>query len=240
MTVERVLLDRLAARAWPPLEQTDLDGWLLRAAHGVTKRANSALPLDADPAALDDVLPQIAGYYTTRGLPVLAQVSDPAIDTALDERGWGREFATAVLTGGVPAEGDGVDVAGAPDAAWLDCWWAVDGRGGPAELEVARRMMARVEAPVGYASARSDGEVVAVARGVVEDGWLGVFGMAVLPPARRRGIATAVLRGLGDWATQHGAKSTYLQVAEGNAPALRLYQGLGFMEAYRYAYRSPP
>ncbi|WKK72926.1 hypothetical protein Q0F99_08665 [Rathayibacter oskolensis] len=37
------LLDHLAAAAWPPLERRDLGGWQLRAASGVTKRANSVL-----------------------------------------------------------------------------------------------------------------------------------------------------------------------------------------------------
>lgn len=235
---ERVLLDRLAARAWPPLEQTELDGWLLRAAHGVTKRANSALPVDADASAIDEVLPEIHDYYVARGLPVLAQVSDPAIDAALDARGWSREFETTILTGAVSTGGTGVEVTDVPSGAWLTCWWSVDGRGGDAELDVARRIMASSAGLVGHASVRVAGEVVAVARGVVEDGWLGVFSMAVRPHARRQGHASAVLRGLGDWATQHGAGSTYLQVAAGNVPALRLYERSGLAPAYSYAYRS--
>jgi ribosomal protein S18 acetylase RimI-like enzyme len=234
----RVRLDQLATQAWPGLEQVQVDGWLLRAAQGVTKRANSALPLAADAVRLDDVLPRLRAFYAARGLPVLLQVSDPAIHAALDERGWTSEAETAILTGPVPRDGAYAQVADAPTEPWLDCWWTVDGRGGPQELAVARRIMARVHAPVGYASVRAAGEVVAVARGVVHDGWLGVFGMAVLPSARRQGHATALLRGLGDWAAQHAAGSTYLQVQVGNEPALRLYDGFGLTPAYRYSYRT--
>lgn len=236
---DRGLLDRLAMQAWAPLEEQALAGWVLRAADGVTKRANSALPVGVDVSALDELLPRISAYYTARGLPVLAQVSDPAVHAALDERGWSSESETAILTGPVATGGAGIQVDDAPTQEWLDCWWAVDGRGGADELDVARRIMERTGAPVGYASARADGAVVAVARGVAQERWLGVFSMAVLPTARRRGLATAVLRGLGDWAAALGAESTYLQVHVGNAPALRLYAGLGMREAYRYTYRSP-
>ena len=30
-----------------------------------------------------------------------------------------------------------------PDEAWLDAWWSVDGRGGSAELDAARRILER-------------------------------------------------------------------------------------------------
>lgn len=236
---DRILLDRLATQAWPGLEQVELDGWLLRASYGVTKRANSALPVDADVHRIDGVLPRLHDFYVERELPVLVQVSDPAFAAALDARGWATQDETVILTGPVARGGVGVTVADVPTDAWLDCWWAVDGRGGARELQVARDILARVQAPVGYASAHLDGRPVAVARGVVQQGWLGVFGMAVLPIARRRGLATAVLRGLANWASGHGARSTFLQVMASNAPALSLYDGLGFGEAYRYAYRSP-
>ncbi|WP_433993827.1 GNAT family N-acetyltransferase, cg3035/Rv0428c family, partial [Mycolicibacterium porcinum] len=38
-------LEHAAALAWPGVEQQWLGGWLLRAGHGVTSRANSAIPL---------------------------------------------------------------------------------------------------------------------------------------------------------------------------------------------------
>jgi len=44
-TSEIRALEHAAALAWPGVEQHWLDGWLLRAGHGVTYGANSAVPL---------------------------------------------------------------------------------------------------------------------------------------------------------------------------------------------------
>jgi ribosomal protein S18 acetylase RimI-like enzyme len=57
---------------------------------------------------------------------------------------------------------------------------------------------------------------------------------------RRRGLATAVMAGLGTWARDRGASSCVLQVAGSNVPALSLYERLGFTEHHRYHYRLGP
>jgi GNAT superfamily N-acetyltransferase len=41
------------------------------------------------------------------------------------------------------------------------------------------------------------------------------------------------------WAQENGARHAYLGVVELNSPARRLYDKLGFREAYRYWYRVP-
>lgn len=231
----RLLLERFAAEAWPALEEVVVDGWRLRASSGVTRRANSALPL-SEALPVDEVV----AFYRGRGLPPVVQVSDPATDRALAERGWTSDVQVEVLAGPTPTGPSTADVLDAPDSPWLDVWWQVDGRGGPAELDVARRMLARIAAPVGYARVVEDGRTVAVGRGVAQEGWLGVFSMGVLPGHRRRGLGRQVLHALGTWGDGHGAKSAYLQVFQGNAPARALYDAAGFSPAHRYHYRSLP
>jgi ribosomal protein S18 acetylase RimI-like enzyme len=79
-----------------------------------------------------------------------------------------------------------------------------------------------------------------VARGVVVDEWLCVTAVTVGEEHRRRGLATAVMAALGDWAREHGALACVLQVVSSNAPALGLYDRLGFTEHHRYHYRLGP
>jgi len=57
---------------------------------------------------------------------------------------------------------------------------------------------------------------------------------------RGRGLASALCRQLLRLAMADGARVAYLQVEASNAPARRVYERLGFADAYAYHYRSPP
>ena len=67
-------LEHAAAFAWPGTEQHWLDGWLLRAGHGVTRSANSAVPLDA--SADQRTIPLIVDWYRQRGLTPRLAIPD--------------------------------------------------------------------------------------------------------------------------------------------------------------------
>ena len=231
----RLLLERVAADAWPALEQVEVDGWRLRASAGVTRRANSALPLS-------DALPveEVVAFYRSRGLPPVVQVSDPVTDAALADLGWQRDIAVEVMSGAVPTGSSTATVSAEPDEAWLGCWWDVDGRGGPEQLDVARRMLAQIAAPAAYASVVRAGRVVAVGRAVAQEEHVGVFSMAVRPELRRRGLGRQVLHALGGWGADHGARRAYLQVFDGNTEGRSLYASAGLDTAHHYHYRALP
>jgi N-acetylglutamate synthase len=59
-------LEHAVAAAWPGVEQTWLDGWLLRAGHDVALTANSAVPLDI--SAQMTAVPAIVAWYERQGL----------------------------------------------------------------------------------------------------------------------------------------------------------------------------
>ncbi|NIW50315.1 MAG: GNAT family N-acetyltransferase [Gammaproteobacteria bacterium] len=88
-----------------------------------------------------------------------------------------------------------------------------------------------------YALAMVAGETAGIGMGILERGWLGIFGMMTHPDMRRRGIATAVLLALVRWGQKQGATQTYLQVMENNDKALALYKRAGFIIRYQYHYR---
>jgi predicted GNAT family acetyltransferase len=72
--------------------------------------------------------------------------------------------------------------------------------------------------------ARLDGEVVAAAQSVAADGVLGVFGVAVVPDARRRGIGSAIAAHV---IADRGAGTTPA-VLESSAMGEGVYERLGF------------
>ena len=160
------------------------------------------------------------------------------------------------------ADEPSVEVALGPDLD--DAWLAMYGRSGlqdlarqvitgPEHVALARVTAAAadsVAAPAASSVATprassvvSDApatELVGIARGVVTGTWLGIGAVEVAATLRRRGLARAIMAGLGRWGRDHGAPWVYLQVGADNAGALALYDRLGFRLDHQYRYYSPP
>jgi N-acetylglutamate synthase len=244
-------LDGLNARAWPALTVVDLDGWKLRTSRGLTRRANSVWPRAfGDRLGLETKLANVERHYAERGLPTIFQVgpaSQPkGLDRALAARGYERSEPVEVrtariadLSGGLGATPTGLVLAETPSRRWLDAWARVGARD-EASRDLAARMLERVPAPSVYALLEAGGEAVAVARAVLDGGWLGIGDVVTAARWRRRGAARTLLAVLADWGAAHAAEQAWLAVEAGNAPALRLYREAGFRPAYTYRYRSLP
>ncbi|MDY0911800.1 GNAT family N-acetyltransferase [Rathayibacter festucae] len=250
------LLDRLAADAWPPLERRALGGWWLRAAGGVTKRANSVLTS----GPVDDAEQAIAAaeaFAREQGIPPLFQLGPATLPADLPERlarrGYAPHERTLVLTGSVtealaalgPAAAEAaesIETADAPDEDWLSLWWSVDGRGGDSERAIAQRILEGCDSS--YALLREASGPAAcgrLARATAEDGepWVGLFALATRPDARRRGHAATILRALLEQAAARGTDRLWIQVLADNAAARRLYASLGCRESSHYEYWRP-
>jgi ribosomal protein S18 acetylase RimI-like enzyme len=249
-------LEALMDTAWPAAEREESGGWVLRAAAGVTQRANSVWPREPgeDPHRLIAALRAARLWYRKRRLPVIFQVFDApryaALSALLDAEGFTRQSVTLVLgrrpgvePGSEPGDPDpAVEISAEPSAEWLELWWSVDGRGGAAELAVARGILAGCSAA--YALIRDDdGVPAAVARLALPDaenggpGWGGLYCMATRPDARRRGYGGRIVRALLREGDARGVTGYWLLVLASNAGARELYARAGFREACRYLYR---
>jgi GNAT superfamily N-acetyltransferase len=240
-------LQERGARALPPEQVEERDGWWLRHAPGRAWWAGTVLPhADASGGELVRRVLAAEDFYAGHGAPAGFQISPGAcpgeLDSVLAARGYRRHSpmalqvaATAGVLERVPAGPLRVRVDDRPTRAWFEVWHAVHGQGG--DLRPERDMLARVEQPSGYACALAGDGVVAVGRAVGDTGWAGVFGMATLPRARGQGAARRVLAALAAWAGAHEAGRLYLQVERDNVPALRLYGQAGFRDLCRYHYR---
>lgn len=60
-----------------------------------------------------------------------------------------------------------------------------------------------------------------------------ILTLAVTPAARGRGLGRALVTAAAAHAAGLGAVALFLEVAEGNVPALALYAGLGFLQVGR-------
>ena len=240
----------LADAAWPALERVEAGGWQARFAEGVTKRANSAWwPCGSEPDVSPDALAAIEAAYREHALPPLFQLSGAqrAVRARLIGRGYTAVDETLVLAASfdsIPcAAADDVEVLDQPGSEWLSVWWSVDGRGGEAELEIARRILTGV--PAVYAGLRIDGALVSVARLALVGDWGGLYCVATLPEHRRRGCSERVVAAALAAGAEHGAADAWLQVLARNQAAAALYARFGFAEVDRYQYllgalRLPP
>ncbi|MBC3190177.1 GNAT family N-acetyltransferase [Pseudonocardia sp. C8] len=123
-------LERVRAAAWPAPVREDLGGWVLRAAGGWTKRANSALALGDPGMPVEQALARVQAFAAAHGIAprVQAPVGSPWSNRVLDA-GWqvlpaGDGESLVLVTGVEP-------VVAAPDwpARPTAAWWAVTGEG---------------------------------------------------------------------------------------------------------------
>jgi ribosomal protein S18 acetylase RimI-like enzyme len=240
-------LDLALAGAWATLELEAIGPWRLRAAAGVTGRANSVLPLGTGPdpttAELEGWLDAAETWYARRGLPPRIQLIPsawpPSLRDVLMQRGYEEVVPTLLLTGPLPSREHAtwhVQLAAAPNADWIEVWWTVDPRGADPELETARRILAAIEAPRAFASVVDGGVPVGVALGVLVDRVLVIECLATRAERRRQGVATTAIEALAAWAHARGAEKIALAVVEQNAQALALYERLGLEIVGRYTY----
>lgn len=240
--------------AWPATERQDTGEWVLRAASGVTQRANSVWVRDT--AADESVAMRDAvQWYRRNRLPVIYQLAedphDPrhqrheSLNSLLDAAGYTRQSETLVMhRDSVPvlsvpvqsAAGTGVEVLPDPSEEWLELWWSVDGRGGFEELGVAGRIL--TGCPALYALVRDDdGVPAAVGRLALVGGYGGLYCMATRPDARRQGHARRIINALLAEGLTHGVSGYWLMVTASNPAGQELYLQAGFTEAGRYVYR---
>jgi GNAT superfamily N-acetyltransferase len=259
-------LERLAARAWPAEEVEEVEGWLLRRTAGVDRRrCNSLLP-PADPAAAARTVELALATAEELGFAASVQVS-PAeghlrLDEELERRGLAFGGPSLVLAGplrGVPSTPADITIhvqdgppkpgpvasppavavhTAALSAEWVEAWADVSGIDGT--RETAELVLAQLGDRARFATAvdARSSEILGVGIGVAEEGWVGLFSLAVVAPARRRGVATAIVDTLESWAATAGAEATYLQVEADNAAALSFYAARGFHIAHSYHYRT--
>lgn len=243
---EITLIEELAANAVPAAVSQELDGWRLRFNLGVTRRANSVLAArEGGALSLEVRLAEAEAFYGRRGALArfqLCPASQPAsLDAELAARGYSVSAPTLVQTGYLgPMLKAAVGMARVTeqfDEAWLAAYVEGEGETSPVKIAARREMLQRIGPPAGFAAVAVDGELAAVALGVVERGWLGIFSVATRPAFRGRGLAAVALGDLAAWAQARGASRAYLQVFSANAPAIRLYERLGFTTHYQYWYR---
>lgn len=246
-------IERATLAAVPPQRQQEWAGWLLAFDHGTVGRCHSAVPLRHEAPAAQS-LEEIEHRYAREGLKPVLRLPDVAAFAALrgrlGARGYVQDKPTLVQTGSVevlarvpgpgsaptPPGGEAryeLVLAATPGLEWEHVFLGegFDPVDGASRLAILRRGTRSV-----FASVRANGRTLAVGSACFSGGWCGVHGMRTLAAHRGGGLASAVLRALGDAARERGVTQCFLQVEAANAQARSLYAGLGFRTAWGYSY----
>jgi GNAT superfamily N-acetyltransferase len=237
-------LQQVAALGWRAQETARLGDWLLRASGGFTGRANSALVVGDPGVRVSEAVSTVEAWYAGRALPPRFQLPEPGatdgVRQLLEERGYEWSPPVHVMTAELAhvlraadaRVGPGpVQLDEAPDDAWLSTYQRAEG----ADPVAASGVLAGHPAVV-FASVRSAGRTLAIARAAVDGRWAGLSAVEVVPDARRRGLATQVTVTVLRWAGTRGARQVYLQTEIPNDPAATLYGSLGFAVHHDYRY----
>jgi ribosomal protein S18 acetylase RimI-like enzyme len=193
---------------------------------------------------LTDALTTARAWYAERGLPLMLAVPLPprrSLDAALGRLGWIGDRDSSLMVAGagtiaapLPMLPEPVRLLATPDPGWLAQYAQPDPR-----PEVVFDLLTRHDRAV-FASVELGGQTVGIARAVIDDGWLGLFAIAVEPGFRGRRLAQTLIAALADWGVRGGCEQVYLQVEQRNATAISLYRHLGFWEHHTYRYLSDP
>lgn len=237
-------IERAALWAWPPREAAHEDGWLLRAGGAHSRRVNSAQTLVfAQGSDVGRVVERVERWYAARSLPACFQLtaltSPTSLDGFLTGRGYARLTPVSVLlveAAQLPAPGrTAIELETRPTPLVMNA--VCDPRWAPAIRRERAALLGRIRKIHVFAVATEGGQPMAGALCVVDGSLAGIFTLRTAETARRRGLATAVLRRLAAWARHQGAETLYLQVEEGNAASLALCRRHGAVPAYGYWYR---
>jgi RimJ/RimL family protein N-acetyltransferase len=152
-------------------------------------------------------LPEIIDWYSQRGQTPWLAVPDRLLDPPPKAP---AHMETVVMVRDLPAgtSDAATTLAPRPDAVWL-------------------RLFERDVSAVGRAavtSAPNDGR------------WAGISAVRVADHCRREGHAHRLCSALMSWAGGQGAQKCYVQVLVDNAPAIALYERLGFIPQHRTRY----
>lgn len=243
---------------WPPARVVDVDGWRVGLSGGLTRRANSVLPLGTPPD-VTATLDRVEELYAAEGQPSIVRVCR-ASPRGLDDLLALRDYEVMARTDVLVRELDGIEprhgtvrtgagpvrvsVADHPDDAWLALWSGSKARlhatGAAAEADEESLRMARAVlggAPAVYLGAWDATGLVGVIRAAFADGWVAVSCLVVAQAARRHGLGRFLTERALDEGIRRGARRAFLQVEADNTAAGALYTALGFQPAERYVYR---
>lgn len=250
-------IEDLSLNAWPSHQMQLYDGWILRFSYFYTHRTNCVEQVGSSLLSPEEKIPYCEDIYRRWKTPCIFKItplSAPTLDRYLEERGYEKQNITHVMCkeltdpeGNAPKKvpersfttlrEDDLTVRNRIPDEWIDALFAIKGNATVTHLKIVPSMYAAIPKDVRCVYIRRDEEIVATGLGILDRDYIGIYAINVSPAYRRQGMARRICETLLREGIRAGAQRAYLQVLAENAPAIDLYQSLGFACEYTYWFR---
>ncbi|MHA2362616.1 MAG: GNAT family N-acetyltransferase [Candidatus Hodarchaeales archaeon] len=241
-------LQELSTNAWPANINFFLNGWIIRLSEGVTKRANSVLPIHYNGQNPKNDIKKVESIYKDMKLPIVFQIPDYTepnnLDSILDSLGYIKDSDTTVmyteirnLEPQVLTTDYNYYNSSQPDEEWFHACRKFNNESFD-KIQGKKAIIDRIRVPEKqFFKIKDDFSLIGIALAVVERNYIGVFDVAVQPEYREKGVGTSLMKYIFSWCLKNSIAKCYLQVEKVNLPALGLYKKLGFDSLFNYHYR---
>ncbi|WDV44884.1 GNAT family N-acetyltransferase [Clostridiaceae bacterium M8S5] len=238
------LIEELTMNAMPSLKTVLYDGWVIRITeNSKSKRANSVYPVSNSTLPLEEKIDVCSCIYEKESIKTVFKITEDEeslkVDSLLEARGYEIQAKTGVMTmdidNNIKIDND-VNIEDTMFDGWLDYSNSISNKS-KEHAEASKKIYRNLVQQPLCASIIIDGECVGVGLGIIERGYIGIYGIFVKPNYRRKGFAKKIMNTLLYEAKERGVNKTYLQVVDSNTPAVDLYRKLGYKHQYYYWYR---
>lgn len=234
-------IEKAGFRSWPALEESEVEGIVLRFSNGYTKRANSVNLLQEQKVNFEVLVNRYEEYFQEKDLPCIFRLpsfsENQELDSYLEGKGYRYMDRSLVLYRSIENSGfDDIEIIEKSSNDWMDSYCEIN------EIETDNHtthleMIKRIEDRTLFAVLKEDGVEIACGLGVISNGYFGLFDISTKMSVRKKGYGTKLLNGMLYWAEKKGASNSYLQVVADNHVAIKLYEKLGYQRGYEYWYR---
>jgi len=238
LTLRVLELDQICNLTWPATQELENSGWLMRAAGGVTNRANSVLPLatNLESGVLNDFAEKLAvaqEFYRERDLPTIFQVAMPTWQVLSDKlRSIGAvetirgNTMVADLTSSKQKFPVGFEIVQSDQFSYE--WLGMQPKPG------IEKILSGCAAT--YLTILKNGQTIATCRIALAKDWSSITRVYVHKDFRGQGLGKAIVAAALEASFEQGATKAMLQVELSNAIAIGIYESLGFNFHHEYSY----
>lgn len=238
LTLRVLELDQICNLTWPATANLEYSGWLMRAADGVTNRANSVLPLVASLEAgplvnFEENLKVAQEFYRKRHLPTIFQIAHPTWQILSDKllsigavetlRGNTMVADLASHKQEIPT---GFELKQSDQ--FSSDWMELPPKPG---LE---KILSGCAAT--YFTIVKNDKTIATCRIALALGWSSITRVYVDQDFRGLGLGKAIVAAALEGSLEQGATKAVLQVEAHNATAIGVYESFGFNFHHAYSY----